>query len=104
MIPIYAIHRHRSYWDDPDRFDPSRFGPGNPRKPTRYQFMPFGAGARICLGAAFAMMEATIMLATFVRAARFRVEPGFDPQPVGRMFLVPKNGMPMRVMLRESSA
>jgi cytochrome P450 len=104
MIPIYAIHRHRSYWDDPDRFDPSRFGPGNPRKPTRYQFMPFGAGARICLGAAFAMMEATIMLATFVRAARFQVEPGFDPQPVGRMFLVPRNGMPMRVMLRESSA
>ena len=77
---------------------------GNPREPTRYQFMPFGAGARICLGAAFAMMEATIMLATFVRAARFQVEPGFDPQPVGRMFLVPKNGMPMRVMLRESSA
>ena len=43
MIPIYAIHRHRSYWDDPDRFDPDRFAPGRP-KPPRFQFMPFGAG------------------------------------------------------------
>jgi hypothetical protein len=42
-------------------------------------------------------MKAPIMLATFVRAARCEVDPAFDPQPVGRMFLVPKHGMPMRV-------
>jgi cytochrome P450 len=103
IIPIYAIHRHRSYWDDPDRFDPDRFAPGRP-KPTRFQFLPFGAGPRICIGAAFAMIEATIMLATFVRAARFEVDPRFNPQPSGQMFLLPKNGMPMRVTLRESAA
>jgi cytochrome P450 len=62
--------------------------------------MPFGAGPRICIGAAFAMIEATIMLATFVRAARFEVSSDFDPQPSARMFLLPKNGMPMRVTLR----
>jgi cytochrome P450 len=101
VIPIYAIHRHREYWEDPDRFDPNRFAPNRPAKPSRYQFMPFGAGPRICLGAAFAMMEATIMLATFVRAARFEVEPGFEPHPVGRMFLLPRLGMPMRVTLRQ---
>jgi cytochrome P450 len=100
IIPIYAIHRHRSYWHDPDRFDPARFSSDNGSKPTRFQFMPFGAGPRICIGAAFAMIEATIMLATFVRAARFEVSPGFDPQPSARMFLLPKNGMPMRVTLR----
>jgi cytochrome P450 len=104
IIPIYAIHRHRSYWDDPDRFDPNRFAPGSPSKPTRFQFMPFGAGPRICMGAAFAMIEATIMLATFVRAAHFEVGAEFDPQPAGRMFLLPKNGMPMRITLRERSA
>jgi cytochrome P450 len=102
VIPIYAIHRHHSYWDDPDRFDPNRFSPGN-SKPTRYQFMPFGAGPRICIGAAFAMIEATIMLATFVRAAHFEVSPGFDPHPSAQMFLLPKNGMPMRVNVRKSA-
>jgi cytochrome P450 len=104
LIPIYAIHRHRDYWDDPDRFDPNRFAPDSRSKPTRFQFMPFGAGPRICIGAAFAMIEATIMLATFVRAAHFEVSPDFDPQPSARMFLLPENGMPMRVTLRERAA
>jgi cytochrome P450 len=104
IIPIYAIHRHRSYWEDPDRFDPGRFASEGRPKPSRFQFMPFGAGPRICIGAAFAMIEATIMLATLIRAAHFEVDAGFDPQPCGRMFLVPKNGMPMRITLRESAA
>jgi cytochrome P450 len=104
IIPIYAIHRHRDYWDDPDRFDPNRFSPASPTKPTRYQFMPFGAGPRVCLGASFAMMEATIMLATFVRAAHFEVDRAFDPRPTGRMFLLPKHGMPMRVTPRRHVA
>ena len=104
IIPIYAVHRHRSCWDSPDRFDPSRFSPDNPRKPGRFEFLPFGAGPRICIGAAFALIEATIMLATFVRAARFTLAPGFDVQPSGRMFLIPKNGLPMRVTMRRPSA
>jgi len=104
LIPIYAIHRHRAFWQDPDRFDPGRFAPDAPSKPSRYQFLPFGAGPRICIGAAFASIEATIMLATFVRAARFSVVPGFDPQPASRMFLLPRNGMPMHVTLRRSGA
>jgi hypothetical protein len=45
-----------------------------------------------------------VRLATFVRAARFEVEAGFDPQPVAHLFLVPRNGMPMRVTMRESAA
>ena len=103
IIPIYAIHRHRNYWDDPDRFDPDRFAPNGRAKQTRFQFMPFGAGPRICIGAAFAMIEATIMVATFVRAARFDLCPDFDPRPSARLFLLPENGMPMRVTLRQSA-
>ena len=101
VIPIYAVHRHRSHWDDPDRFDPSRFS-GQRDRDLRFQFMPFGAGPRICIGAAFAMMEATMMLATFLRAAHFAVAPGFEPQPLGRMFLVARKGLPMRVTLRQN--
>ena len=73
IIPIYAIHRHNSYWQDPHRFDPSRFAQDDRSKMKRFQFMPFGVGPRICIGAAFAMLELTIMLATFVRAARFEI-------------------------------
>jgi len=100
LIPIYAVHRHQRYWTDPDRFDPGRFSAANPVRPTRYQFLPFGAGPRICIGAAFAMIEATIMLATFVRAAHFETAPDFRPQPTARMFLFPKHELPMRVTLR----
>lgn len=101
IIPIYAIHRHHRLWNDPNRFDPSRFAADE--KPNRYQFLPFGAGPRVCIGAAFATIEATIMLATFVRAARFELLPDFDPHPSGQMFLLPKSGMPMRVFPRGQS-
>jgi cytochrome P450 len=99
-LPIYAIHRHRKLWDDPDRFDPGRFAPKREAGYSRYQFMPFGAGPRICIGAAFALVEATVMLATLVRAARFESPPVQKPLPVSRVLLVPKSGMPLRVTLR----
>ena len=63
----------------------------------RYQYMPFGAGPRVCIGRVFAMMEATAMLATFLRHARFSVAEDYDPAPVARVTLVPAGGMPMRV-------
>jgi cytochrome P450 len=104
FIPIYAIHRHQSFWEDPDRFDPNRFAPDCPSKPNRFQYMPFGAGPRICIGASFAMIEATIMLATFVRAAHFTLALGFEPEPSARMFLLAKKGMRMQVSLRAGKA
>jgi cytochrome P450 len=101
VIPIFAIHRHRLLWDDPHRFDPQRFAPEAEARLVRYQYMPFGAGPRICIGASFAMLEATIMLATFVRAARFEVPAGHVPIPLSRVALQPKNGMPLLVSMRE---
>jgi len=100
IIPIYAIHRHNSYWKDPHRFDPARFAQEDRARLLRFQFLPFGVGPRICIGAAFAMLELTIMLATFVRTARFEIAGDFDPRPSGQMFLLPKRGMPMKVTLR----
>jgi cytochrome P450 len=100
FLPMTAIHRHRSLWDDPDRFDPTRFAAENDAKRSRYQFMPFGGGPRICIGAAFAMIEAIAMLALFVRAAHFSVPAGFVPQPLSRVTLWSTNGMPLRVTMR----
>jgi cytochrome P450 len=100
MIPIYAIQRHVKYWSDPDRFDPARFEPARERAMTRYQYMPFGAGPRICIGMAFAMIEATAILATLARAARFEAAPDLAPEPLARVTLVPAGGMPLRVLMR----
>ena len=100
LIPIYAIHRHRGFWRNPETFDPERFASDAPEKPNRYQYLPFGAGPRICIGAAFSIMESKIMLANFVRAAEFKVEPGFVAQPTGQMFLTAGGAIPMQVKLR----
>jgi len=104
VMPIFAIHRHRRLWQDPDRFEPERFAPEREQTYSRYQFMPFGAGPRICIGASFAMIEATAMLATFVRAARFEVPAGHNPVPISRVTLRPSGGMPLKVWLREGPA
>jgi cytochrome P450 len=100
VMPIYAIHRHRRLWADPDHFDPDRFAPEQEVRYSRYQFMPFGAGPRICVGASFAMIEATAILATLVRGARFQVPDNYEPMPISRVTLRPKGGMPLRVWLR----
>jgi cytochrome P450 len=98
IMPIYAIHRHAKRWDDPDAFLPERFSPANEASIPRYQYMPFGAGPRVCIGRVFAMMEATAMLATFLQRVRFAPVEGHEPTPVARVTLVPKGGMPLRVI------
>jgi len=99
FMPIFAIHRHRALWKDPDRFDPDRFLPDREAQLERTQYMPFGAGPRICLGATFAMVEAKTLLASFVRAARFIWDGKHLPEPVSRVTLRPKGGMPLIVEL-----
>jgi unspecific monooxygenase len=66
MVSPWILHRHRRYWQNPDAFDPSRFLEGAPAIP-RLAYLPFGTGPRVCVGAQFAMTEATIVLATLIR-------------------------------------
>jgi cytochrome P450 len=100
IIPIYAIQRHRRHWSDPDRFEPSRFAPENETKISRYHYMPFGAGPRICIGMTFALIEGVAILATLVRAASFAAVSGHEPEAVSRVTLRPAGGMPVRVRMR----
>ncbi len=78
LIAPWVLHRHRRLWRDPDAFDPSRFLPDAPA-PPRFAYMPFGAGPRVCVGAQFALAEATLVLAHLVRSFRIALE---DDQPV----------------------
>ncbi|MBN9561606.1 MAG: cytochrome P450 [Alphaproteobacteria bacterium] len=78
MISPWVLHRHRRLWRDPDAFDPSRFLPSAPT-PPRFAYLPFGAGPRVCVGAQFALAEATLLLAAMIQA----FEIGLDgDQPV----------------------
>lgn len=100
VIPIYAIHRHAARWEDPDAFDPARLAPEREAHMPRYQYLPFGAGPRICIGMYFAMIEATAILATLLQHARFAPSDGPEPAPVARVTLIPRGGMPLKVRMR----
>jgi cytochrome P450 len=67
VVGIYAMHRDPVLWDHPLVFDPDRFSPANSKDRDRWQFLPFGGGPRSCIGDHFAMLEATLGLATIIR-------------------------------------
>lgn len=71
-VGIYALHRDPALWDNPLVFDPDRFSPENSKGRDRWQYLPFGGGPRSCIGDHFAMLEATLGLATIIRLAEIR--------------------------------
>ena len=100
MIAPWVLHRHKTLWRDPDRFDPSRFLPGAREAIDRFAYLPFGAGPRICIGAAFSLQEAVLVLAKVVAAVRLEMQPDHEVMPVHRVTLRPSGGLPMTVRLR----
>src|ERR1700736_1063059 len=78
LIAPWLLHRHEKLWRDPNAFIPQRFMPPSP-PPDRFAYLPFGVGPRVCIGAHFALVEATLALAKLIGA--FRVEL-LDKQPV----------------------
>jgi cytochrome P450 len=99
-IAPYVLHRHRRLWDEPDAFLPERFLPERREAIDRFAYLPFGAGPRVCIGAAFALQEAVVVLASVVKAARFELAEGHEVMPVHRVTLRPTGGLPMRLSLR----
>ena len=99
---IYLTHHRPDVWDDPERFDPSRF---LGKRPRPYEFFPFGGGMRRCLGMAFALFEMKVVLAhVFVRLA-LRRAPGYRMRMVNRSIIVaPSEGMPLIVEHRHGAA
>jgi cytochrome P450 len=100
LVSPWIIHRHEKLWEEPDLFDPERFAPGNRDAIHRFAYLPFGAGPRICIGMAFAMQEAVLLLATMVQRYRFKVVAPESIQPHSTITLRPKGGMKMRIERR----
>jgi enediyne biosynthesis protein E7 len=91
-ISPYLLHRHPGYWDEPDAFRPERFATGSADRPS-HLYLPFGGGPRVCIGQHFALVEATLVLATLIREVRLEVVPGFTVEPEALVTLRPRYGL-----------
>jgi len=81
LIAPWLLHRHEKLWRDPNAFLPQRFLTGTP--PDRFAYLPFGVGARVCIGAHFALVEATLALAKLIGAFRVALADKEPVLPVG---------------------
>ncbi|TRL38948.1 cytochrome P450 [Rhizobium straminoryzae] len=104
LVMPWTLHRHALYWEKPRAFMPERFLPDQRGKIHRFQYLPFGAGPRVCIGATFAMQEAVIALAVLMSRHRFEALPGMDPWPVQKLTTQPRDGLSMRVLTRPRNA
>jgi cytochrome P450 len=102
LIMPWLIHRKPQLWEDPERFDPERFAPERAAERPRFAYIPFGAGPRICIGAAFAMTEAILILATIAQRYRLRLKAGHPIEPQGLITLRPRYGIQMVLERRRS--
>jgi cytochrome P450 len=99
IVGIYAMHRDPALWDNPLVFDPDRFSRENTKGRDRWQYLPFGGGPRSCIGDHFAMLEATLALATIIRGAEIRSLEDDFPLTVP-FTIVPAAPIPARVHSR----
>jgi cytochrome P450 len=99
LIAPWLLHRHEKLWRDPNAFIPSRFMPGGP-VPDRFAYMPFGAGARVCIGAHFALVEATLALAKIIGAFRVGLVDREPVMPIGVVTTQPDRSPMFRVTPR----
>lgn len=97
----WLLHRHRTLWQEPDLFDPDRFLPDAKASRHRFQYIPFGGGPRLCVGARFATFEALTILSHWLARWRFAPQPGRTVQLSGMVTLRPKGGLPLRIEPRE---
>lgn len=93
FVPFYALHRNERLWEDPNSFKPERFLEGA-EKQQPFQYLPFSAGPRSCIGASFAQLEMRAILTDFLRRFRFHPAPNRpDPRPEALLTLKPEGGV-----------
>jgi cytochrome P450 len=100
MISPWTIHRHADLWPNPHAFDPDRFLGEREGETVNGAYLPFGLGPRVCVGAAFAQAEATLILAELWRRFDFSVEQADAVRPIARLTTRPAEQIRVRVSRR----
>ncbi len=98
FISPYALHRHPSYWEDPETFDPDRFTTDRSKHRPHLAYIPFGAGPHQCIGSPLAMLEARLILPALFRRFHFKVVPGHAIAPKPGITLRFRDGLPMTLI------
>jgi cytochrome P450 len=99
LIAPWLLHRHEKLWRDPSAFVPARFMPPAP-PPDRFAYLPFGVGARVCMGAHFALVEATLALAKLIGAFRVELLDKAPVMPIGIVTTQPDRSPMFRISPR----
>jgi hypothetical protein len=95
MIAPWLLHRAGDLWENPNHFQPERFAQGTRYNP--FAFIPFSVGPRICAGLNFGLDESILCLAGLIQRFRVIPRPGYQVEPVCRLTLRPKEGLPVTV-------
>lgn len=93
----WVTHRDSRFWVGPQWFRPARWTNGEADAVPRHAYFPFGAGPRVCVGQHFAMLEAMLILATFLREREVVSVRGGLPELVPAVTLRPRHGVRVRV-------
>jgi len=101
VLSPWHLHRQERLWDNPDGFDPTRWGTENGKACARDAYMPFSSGPRVCTGAGFAMIEGVLLVAMLVRAFKFEVVAERVPEPVAHLTVRAKDGIWLRFVPRK---
>ncbi len=96
----WVMHRDPRYFDRAEEFAPERWASEEIKTLPRYAYFPFGGGPRLCIGNSFAMMEATLILATIAQRFHLALAPGHKVTLLPSITLRPKDGVNVIVASR----
>ena len=100
FIVQWIVHRDARYYPEPERFDPSRWDDRMHPPPPKFTYFPFGGGPRVCVGAGFATMEASLILASLLQRFRFELETNETVEILPSLTLRPRRGLRLRIKKR----
>src|SRR5436309_11645659 len=99
----WVVHRDPRWYDAPEEFRPERWEDDLLKRLPRFAYFPFGGGPRQCIGNAFALMEAALILATIARRFRLRLVANHRVVPLASITLRPRHGVRVTLESRQGN-